>query len=112
MTSIIRDKVLRFRGFETKKLVVHVQCGRTSKMGALKHIILLLCITISFYIKKTVLDGQIAQGNYGWELLSKYLIIQRENFNLFLYSEFSETKTNKLRKEIGIFAHIAQWARL
>ena len=46
-------------------------------------------------------------GNYGWELLSKYLIIQRENFNLFLYSEFSETKTNKLRKEIGIFAHIA-----
>ena len=51
-------------------------------------------------------------GNYGWELLSKYLIIQRENFNLFLYSEFCETKTNKLRKEIGIFAHIAQWARL
>ena len=51
-------------------------------------------------------------GNYGWELLSKYFIIQRENFNLFLYSEFSETKTNKLRKEIGIFAHIAQWARL
>ena len=47
MTSRIRDKVLRFRGFETKKLVVHVQCGRTSKMGALKHIILLLCITIS-----------------------------------------------------------------
>ena len=55
---------------------------------------------------------QYQMGNYGWELLSKYLIIQRENFNLFLYSEFSETKTNKLRKEIGIFAHIAQWARL
>ena len=29
MTSRIRDKVLRFRGFETKKLVVHVQENST-----------------------------------------------------------------------------------